>query len=342
MSIFAVDKDGNRKQIAGVGLPGPAGKSAYQYAVEGGFAGTEAEFRSLIGMHSNPNLLDNWYFPSPINQRGQTEYTGEGYTIDRWRVLHHSGSGYPSNVTLTLNTDGSIELINDSNYIGVFQQVLENIPKGIYTASVLADESLRGGSYIRVSKAPTGYEIGKKIDGSETPKLYSATGETDGTVYINISLGANAHMKLRAMKLELGSVQTMAHQDASGNWVLNDPPPNPALELAKCQRYQMVYNCPESGYGHIAYVMKSQEGIWYGFLHLPNSLRSRPSIRVTGGEPILNIFNAIHNVSDWGVLSLTGNHALIYVSSPTDVPKGTWAMLQTTNSPAQLILDSNL
>lgn len=47
MSIFAVDKDGNRKQIAGVGLPGPAGKSAYQYAVEGGFAGTEAEFSSM-------------------------------------------------------------------------------------------------------------------------------------------------------------------------------------------------------------------------------------------------------------------------------------------------------
>lgn len=48
MSIFAVDKDGNRKQIAGVGLPGPVGKSAYQYAVEGGFMGTEAEFSSML------------------------------------------------------------------------------------------------------------------------------------------------------------------------------------------------------------------------------------------------------------------------------------------------------
>ena len=25
--------------------------------------------------HSNPNLLDNWYFVDPINQRGQMEYT---------------------------------------------------------------------------------------------------------------------------------------------------------------------------------------------------------------------------------------------------------------------------
>ena len=84
MSIYVRDAAGNRQKIAGVGLPGPAGKSAYQYAVEGGFSGTEEEFRAVVGVRSNPNLLDNWYLADPINQRGQTEYTGEGYTIDRW------------------------------------------------------------------------------------------------------------------------------------------------------------------------------------------------------------------------------------------------------------------
>lgn len=47
--------------------------------------------------------------------------------------------------------------------------------------------------------------------------------------------------KLKAIKLEQGPVQTLAHQDADGNWILNDPPPNKAMELAKCQRYQVVY-----------------------------------------------------------------------------------------------------
>ena len=32
------------------------------------------------------NLLDNSWFVNPINQRGQTQYTGMGYTIDRWRT----------------------------------------------------------------------------------------------------------------------------------------------------------------------------------------------------------------------------------------------------------------
>ena len=59
---------------------------------------------------------------------------------------------------------------------------------------------------------------------------------------IQINSSVEAHVKLYAAKLELGSQQTLAHQDADGKWVLNDPPPNKALELAKCQRYQVVYS----------------------------------------------------------------------------------------------------
>lgn len=41
----------------------------------------------------NPNLLNNWYFPNPVNQRGQTAYVGTGYGIDRW---------YTTGATLTV------------------------------------------------------------------------------------------------------------------------------------------------------------------------------------------------------------------------------------------------
>ena len=50
-----------------------------------------------------------------------------------------------------------------------------------------------------------------------------------------------------AAKLELGSQQTLAHRDASGNWVLNDPPPNKALELLKCQRYFCKFSGTAAG-----------------------------------------------------------------------------------------------
>ena len=35
----------------------------------------------------NRNLLDNWYFGAPVNQRGKASYTGAGYTIDRWKAV---------------------------------------------------------------------------------------------------------------------------------------------------------------------------------------------------------------------------------------------------------------
>lgn len=43
-----------------------------------------------------------------------------------------------------------------------------------------------------------------------------------------------ASVTMKAAKLELGSEQTLAHKDSTGNWVLNDPPPNKELELLKC------------------------------------------------------------------------------------------------------------
>ena len=51
------------------------------------------------------------------------------------------------------------------------------------------------------------------------------------------SSGGNDGLYIKAAKLELGPVQTLAHKDENGNWILNDPPPSKALELAKCQRY---------------------------------------------------------------------------------------------------------
>lgn len=51
------------------------------------------------------NLLDNSDFTNPVNQRGETSYTGSAYSIDRWKTS--------SNVTLTVG-DGFITLKNAS------------------------------------------------------------------------------------------------------------------------------------------------------------------------------------------------------------------------------------
>lgn len=94
---------------------------------------------------------------------------------------------------------------------------------------------------------------------------------------------ATAGLDVVAVKTELGFVQTLAHQDADGNWVLNDPPPNKALELAKCQRYyyQTANTALTSGGAWIAAGVHTRTAISSSYLNsvsLPVEMRATPAI----------------------------------------------------------------
>ena len=139
----------------------------------------------------NRNLLDNWYFMNPVNQRGVSGTISEaGYFIDRWKLV--SGSVTLTSTGITIN--------------GTISQVLENAVGTNVTASALTTTGIVSVSYDNSSKTFT----------------ITGTGQT-----------------FVAAKLELGSSQSLAHQDEDGSWVLNDIP-DYGTELAKCQRYQVV------------------------------------------------------------------------------------------------------
>lgn len=188
-----------------------------------------AEMGKELGKRPNPNLLDNWYFANPVNQRGQTEYSGSGYSVDRWRT-NFSGD------TVSV-VDGYIKNVSNSTSVGWhFHQILkinsEMLSGKIVTASVLVRDyqgerlkpvvSFRDAADVEI-KALT-----LSTMGSGTLIL---TGEVPaGTVYIKLGLYASSgivigdYVTINAIKLELGAQQTLAHQDADGNWVLNEIP----------------------------------------------------------------------------------------------------------------------
>lgn len=73
------------------------------------------------------NLLDNSDFTNPVNQRGETSYTAEGYTIDRWRL-------WGSDNAVTVN-DGYVSVT------GVMQQYIETYdPEMTYTLAACNTE----------------------------------------------------------------------------------------------------------------------------------------------------------------------------------------------------------
>ncbi len=221
MSIYVRDAEGNRRKIAGTGLPGSMGKSAYQYAVEGGFVGTEDAFRALMGVHSNPNLLDNWYLADPINQRNQTEYTERGYAIDRWVLAQGELVLQEGRTLLQKNAIIYQALDTPEKYVG----------KQMSASVLLSDNTLISVSGVM---SHTSHVESKKS--GTTVFMGAVIGF--GLTFPVVCIGTDPENPVipQAVKLELGPVQTLAHKEGN-TWVLNDPPPNRALELAKCQRY---------------------------------------------------------------------------------------------------------
>lgn len=154
---------------------------------------------------SNPNLLINPDFK--INQRGKTEYTSNGYTVDRWKINLGTVKPSSSGITITLNNKGQ------------FIQLFENALNGTYTASIkitsiTGDCVLFVGSHsLQLNKAGvfTFTENGS-VNGVS---LYKSTA---GTCTINVEY----------IKLEQGSVATPFVA------------PNPAEELTKCYRFKYI------------------------------------------------------------------------------------------------------
>lgn len=169
---------------------------------------------------SNPNLLYNWYFLDPINQRGQTEYTVYGYTIDGWCI-----SGAIDKFVITADGITGYNKAPNRLYLAEYIEGLD--VASVYTFSVLSD-----GELYSITGVPG------KVSNKATPfgDIRLQLKYEDPTI-VQPVVAFLTSATLQAAKLELGPVQTLAHKE-SDTWVLNDPPPNKALELAKCQRHQ--------------------------------------------------------------------------------------------------------
>ena len=98
----------------------------------------------------NRNLLDNWYFGNPVNQRDVSgTISSAGYFLDRWKLVNGS---------VTISADGIT--LN-----GTMQQVLETAPVGTVTASAMTQAGVGEvvPTYDSASKTVTVTADGKKL-----------------------------------------------------------------------------------------------------------------------------------------------------------------------------------
>ena len=223
------------------GEPGPAYTAGENISISGSVIATKA-------FPCNPNLLDNWYFANPVNQRGASGTISRlGYFFDRWKLV--SGS-------VTINSGGIV--LN-----GTIAQMLEYAVGQTVTATVLT---------------PDGVTDVTPVYDDET-KTFTVT--TQGKT-------------IRAVKLELGSQQTLAHQDADGNWVLNEIPKF-GEQLRRCQRYYQRLKA-SSGYMRFGISQPYTDTAAGVFISLQGEMRTTPTMSSSGNFALF-AGSAFHSVN---------------------------------------------
>ena len=187
-----------------------------------------------------PNLLDNWYFvygkainndyssngTFPVNQRGQQTYSGSSYEIDRWK--------WWTTNSMSISNDGTGVSLN-----GFLWQILEeSVSNSLLGKTVTISCLFNNGSLISTSGvwATNVLEVSYGDVGILAGAAAAGFAINDPSFIIE----TQSSQIIQAVKLELGSTQTLAHEEPDGQggtkWVLNEIP-NYAEELAKCQRY---------------------------------------------------------------------------------------------------------
>lgn len=214
-----------------------------------------------------PNLLDNWYFVGggsqqgggqfPINSSGLTSYQVNGVgTIDRWISQNSTSVG---NVGL-VSTGITLTHAADGGYLD-FQQNVSNV-QSIYgktvTVSAIIDNALYSDTFTvgqTGSKTWGNLSMHRKDPGSSNNyRVFALRSQT--------TTGAT----VQAVKLELGSTQTLARQE-NGAWVLNEIP-NFDEQFMRCATLPGVPSRVESGsyVGTGTYGSGNPNSLTFGFV----------------------------------------------------------------------------
>lgn len=256
----------------------------------------------------NPNIAINYDFRNPVNQRGQTSYTGTGYCIDDWYLkdsdaisatleeegLHIVSTDTTSNRYYALNQriEFPRSIIGKTVTFSIFISQNNNIINGTYNSircGVVWSNGINYNSsqFIRIY-IPAGY-TGLLTSTAIVPNNISNYSGINIECFHNESgtTGNKIDMTISAVKLELGPRQTLARRNSSGQWEICDVT-DYGEQLAKCQRYFQNLNLYKDAYAYYGCGAYTNSTRAYIIVPLSVSLRSKPSINWNGNITLFN------------------------------------------------------
>ena len=220
----------------------------------------------VSGAVSNPNLLDNPWFT--VNQRGQSQYTALGYSVDRWK-LHDSNpftvDVTDSGVTLTHANNSTNSYFDHFIDEGVRDKLGTQEGKTLTLSVMLSDNTIYSASGVIPTYTSTNQRILTVNIGNFSIDLNVRTTLMAVIIRSNV---ANATISIKAVKLEMGEISTLALDTA----------PNYATELLKCQRYFVRIDNTSGGVcvGNGITLNIADRAVLC--IKLPVSMRAKPSV----------------------------------------------------------------
>ena len=211
----------------------------------------------MVSLISNPNILHNWDWRNPINQRAYAEEAehalSNAYFIDRWKLtgtakIMKSGLDVPK---IRLNAGAAMLQLFEQNLKGMF-------------------------CTITVKRA--GYSI-LEVVGLIFP---TTTGESTyniagGRMYVTLGLNSYGYNYFKIAANEQQDVETLKVEVGRASTLHLDPPMDWAVELPKCQRFFVNMGNSPAMFGSIF----STAGVGALFMFLPVSMRATPSHSAT-------------------------------------------------------------
>lgn len=178
---------------------------------------TNREMTPYVQSISNPNLLDNPWFT--VNQREFITTTSSWvYISDRWMT------GNVVTGSITKESDGTLTITGNSQIEELIEESRMEVGKTYTYSAMLYDNSIISETFVLPARTSSSWQqfVRKSINSLAILGAYNGS-----NLSFWIEVEGSATKRIKATKLELGSVSTLSMDSA----------PNYAEELLKCQRY---------------------------------------------------------------------------------------------------------
>lgn len=251
------------------------------------------------------NLLDNPFFT--INQRGATSVGASSYGVDRWKTSSSSSytvhSGY---INCACSTSNSI-----------IAQTLENwayLQGKTVTLSAIINGAIRS---FTVS-FPSTFTSGWSANSAAIDNVYLRFYWNSNLQVQIVSNNAVSNVKIAAVKLEIGSISTIA----------NDTVLDYNIELLKCQKYfQRIGGGATSyhGFGGVSSTANKQL-----FISVPCvNMRTTPTVSYNGTVRCFSDASTAYEIESITVASKSSAEVTLLVTMATALDGGKVYLLRT-------------